>query len=537
MKLLIRPVSKFLLIWLILASVFSMPTFVLAQEINESTTETQENTEEPKLIDPILNAKLQAVIKAPATVGIDKAMVVDGSQSTNPNPGQALTYQWDFGDGNQKEGKEVVHFYKDPGQYVITLQVSNGRETSIITKKVFAARKSMLFITDKKENENRINGLINFSEENGVYVELVEDFESVSEFISEEVIAKKLLQSTEQIRKTDQIIIWSEGNTGLNSLFRIQQQLKEEEIDYTTKSIMVVQDQLSSGAQFQRIFQTLKPEKIVVAKESAIYPYIESANSSNFLDRLAKGGYEYVVIDESTGQLRFLNFMSYFVNFLIERGIPDNTIVLILLLPVIATVIAFMKQVIGISTLGVYTPTILTLTFWMLGLKFGVITFIILLTIGTLTRYILKKFRILYIPKMAIVLTIVALTLFAILTISVALDLFDAKFFSFTIFPLLIMSTLTEKFVSIQTEKGYYSAIIIMAKTIVISIVALFFIGGEIDLYLFQFKWEFFRNLLLGYPETIFVILIINIFLGKWTGLRLLEYVRFREVFRHIEEE
>jgi hypothetical protein len=47
--------------------------------------------------------------------------------------------------------------------------------------------------------------------------------------------------------------------------------------------------------------------------------------------------------------------MSYFVNVLINNGIPDNTIALLLLLPVIATVVAFMRQVIGITTFGIYT--------------------------------------------------------------------------------------------------------------------------------------------------------------------------------------
>ena len=228
--------------------------------------------------------------------------------------------------------------------------------------------------------------------------------------------------------------------------------------------------------------------------------------------------------------------MSYFVNYLIDHGIPDNTIILILLLPVIATVIAFMRQVIGVLTFGMYTPTILTLTFWLLGLKFGLLTFIVLFGIGTLTRSILKRFRILYIPKMAIIITVVSLSIFAILTISIALELFDAKFFSLTIFPLLIMSTLTEKFVSIQNDKGFKAAFIVMVKTLLVSVIALFLIGGEIDLLLFKAKWEFIRNLMLSYPETIFLILFINFFLGRWTGLRLLEYIRFREVFRHAEE-
>jgi hypothetical protein len=42
---------------------------------------------------------------------------------------------------------------------------------------------------------------------------------------------------------------------------------------------------------------------------------------------------------------------------------------------------------------------------------------------------------------------------------------------------------------------------------------------------------------MLGHPELIFVFLLINIILGRWTGLRLFEYIRFREVLKHAKEE
>ena len=80
------------------------------------------------------------------------------------------------------------------------------------------------------------------------------------------------------------------------------------------------------------------------------------------------------------------------------------------------------------------------------------------------------------------------------------------------------------------------SALVLMGETILVSVVAYFVVGGVIDVGLFSFKTEFIKNLMLTYPELIFLILIINILLGKWTGLRVLEYVRFREILRNIEE-
>ena len=41
--------------------------------------------------------------------------------------GNASSYMWDFGDGNQGEGIEITHEYQNPGKYIVTLTISNGQ--------------------------------------------------------------------------------------------------------------------------------------------------------------------------------------------------------------------------------------------------------------------------------------------------------------------------------------------------------------------------------------------------------------------------
>ena len=41
--------------------------------------------------------------------------------------GNASSYMWDFGDGNQGEGIEISHEYQKPGKYMVTLTTSNGQ--------------------------------------------------------------------------------------------------------------------------------------------------------------------------------------------------------------------------------------------------------------------------------------------------------------------------------------------------------------------------------------------------------------------------
>lgn len=509
------------------ASVLALMIFpyaVLAQDMAEIT---DAGTEE---------VTFQALITSVDSVEVDKNIIFDATKTTHPDPEKQLVYNWDFGDGNKKEGPEVVNTYTELGQKTITLTVSDGSETVTTTKEIFVYRKIIMFITDKATLQDRIEGFKNYARDRDVNILLIESYASATEFISEEVLKQKLSEAIENIRKTDEIVVWTDGNTGLNALSWLKQ--KQAELDppltFETKNILVLSDNEQNTGQIHRQYDLLRPQNIVIAKEAAIYPFIDSSDSKVFIERLEADGYDYSLINGETGQLQLWNFMSYFVNYLIDSGIPANTVILILMLPVIATIVSFMKQIIGITTFGVYTPSIITLTFWILGLKVGLLTLLIMVLVGTGARFVLKRFRLLYIPKMAVVLTVVALSILAMLIISIRFNLFDAQFFSLSIFPMLILSTLTEKFVNIQTGNGFRQAIILTLETILVSIVAYVAIGGA---FFFDLKFTALQSFMLAYPEIIIVIIVINIFLGRWTGLRLLEYVRFREVLRHVEEE
>jgi len=55
-------------------------------------------------------------------------------------------------------------------------------------------------------------------------------------------------------------------------------------------------------------------------------------------------------------------------------------------------------------------------------------------------------------------------------------------------------------------------------------------------------SWDVLKQFLLSYPEIILIIFLLNIFVGRFTGLQLLEYIRFiplleKESENEIEEE
>lgn len=214
-----------------------------------------------------------------------------------------------------------------------------------------------------------------------------------------------------------------------------------------------------------------------------------------------------------------------FINFIVEQGVPLQTVALLLMLPIVVTLVAFFRQVIGIKAFGIYTPSIITfalLAFDPNGLKYGIAIFISVIAVGTLSRLLMKQFRLLYLPRVAMTVSIVSLSILGVLVLG---GMFQRTgLAAVSIFPLLIMITLAEKFVATQIEKGSRIALILAVETLVISVTGYFLVS-----------WDALVTLILSHPWIVLVTFVINFSLGKWTGLRITELLRFRTIIKRLQ--
>lgn len=214
--------------------------------------------------------------------------------------------------------------------------------------------------------------------------------------------------------------------------------------------------------------------------------------------------------------------MSEIINYILSQNVDINTVYLLLALPFVATLITAFRQIVGIKSFGIYTPLVLTFAFWATGLKYGLAVFLVVLFTGTFFRYVFKKIRLLYMPRMAMVLTVISLAVLGLITFGGYMHKYGLA--STSILPILIMITLIEKFISAQVEKGIRTAAILSLETLLISIAGYYFI-----------EWDSFKIFIFNYPYSVLVLFVVDILLGKWNGLRLSEYFRFREVIKHVD--
>jgi len=465
---------------------------------------------------------IQSVISADDSVEVNKSIIFDASQSYSTIDSE-LSYEWFFGDGNRQQGAEVVHSYAEPGQFEVTLLVRDELENQVtVIHQVFVYESSFVLISNIEGEETLIQSFIESGEDGMVYVNLIDAYTTQSEFLEEEELKQQMFENLSDLEAADTILVWTNGSSGLTVFSQLQVSISDKNF-FQGKDIVFVSDEdFGSLANIARgVYESIQPHQIILTRAEARWVLLEH-NPDDFISVLDERGIQYQLVDDRL-QLRPWNIISYFVNIMIDKGIPTNTIRLILMLPIIVTVVAFMKQVVGLTTLGVYTPSILALSFIALDLSYGLIILLSILFVGTLTRLFLRRYRLLYIPRMAIVLTIVSITILILLFFGAYFEVSDVV--SIAVFPMLIMSTMVEKFVSIQSGKGLRSALVLVGEAIIVAILC-YYVA----------EWSWLKVVVLGHPEVIFLFLILNVFLARWSGLRLMEYVRFREIIRYAEE-
>lgn len=214
---------------------------------------------------------------------------------------------------------------------------------------------------------------------------------------------------------------------------------------------------------------------------------------------------------------------SIFPNYLyLINHIPKETLIFILSFPILATICAFLRQIIGIKLFSLSLVLILSYIFYTTEIIQGIVFFLFIAIFLTFFRLGIKKLRILYLSRIAILFSFISLLLFSFYLIFSFFKI--NELISIAPFSLILIIIINEKFIANQIRNSK-EAWIELFETLIIS-----------TFFFFILNWEPFQKFLINYPIPIFIfIVLINIIIGKWKGLRLTEYFRFRKVFKYIK--
>ncbi|KKQ24867.1 MAG: hypothetical protein US62_C0025G0012 [Candidatus Woesebacteria bacterium GW2011_GWA1_37_8] len=224
---------------------------------------------------------------------------------------------------------------------------------------------------------------------------------------------------------------------------------------------------------------------------------------------------------QELGKLGIGNFLKHSVKQSVNAGVPPNTIVLLLLLPGIATLIAAARHLIGLRGFGIFLPAALSIVFLAIGPVLGISVFIVITAVSTLVRLFLRKvnIKLQYLPRMAMLMFFMAITVLGILFLTPLIK--SNIFTNISIFPVLFLILFVEDFIRVQLGKSFKTAATLTFETMVLSLAS----------YSFLIMWPLQRFVLLNPEIWLLGILVIDILVGKYSGLRFLELYRFRKLF------
>lgn len=216
----------------------------------------------------------------------------------------------------------------------------------------------------------------------------------------------------------------------------------------------------------------------------------------------------------------WLHPIGYAIHNALDQGVPIDNIVLLLLLPLVATIIAASRHIIGLRGFGIFLPAALAAVFVATGPVVGIGLFLTIVTVSTVSRMGLRRARLKlqYLPRMALILWIVVLAVLGVILVGSGAGLREIA--GVSIFPVLILILLAEDFTRAQLGKSIRVAISLTIETLILSLISF------VALSLVPLQEYAVLN-----PEIYLLIVIFLImFLGRYSGLRLFEMWRFRKL-------
>lgn len=187
----------------------------------------------------------------------------------------------------------------------------------------------------------------------------------------------------------------------------------------------------------------------------------------------------------------------------------------ILLLPIGALVVVFLRVIIGLKCSGTFMPILIATSFIQTELLNGVLGFLLIVSTGLVIRSYLSHLNLLLVSRISavVILVIAIITVFTI--IAFRLGLTDAL--TITFFPMVIMAWTIERMSILWEEEGGKEVLVQGGGSLVVAVIAYLMMDNDLIRH-----WAF--NFL-GVHALIMAAVLL---MGQYTGYRLLELRRFK---------
>ena len=197
----------------------------------------------------------------------------------------------------------------------------------------------------------------------------------------------------------------------------------------------------------------------------------------------------------------------------------QNTLKWLMIFPLGILLVVILRNVVGIPTMGTFTPMLVAMSLVRTGFVPGLICFSLIIAFGLLIRTMLTRLNLLLVPRISAVVIFVILIMQVLTILGYHYDFRIAA--SAVFFPIIITAWIIERASITWEEEGARNATKQIINTCLVAVLTYFVISNS-----------YIRHIMFAFNEWNLVILILVMQLGTYTGYRIVELKRFAPLIK-----
>jgi 7 transmembrane helices usually fused to an inactive transglutaminase/Inactive transglutaminase fused to 7 transmembrane helices len=187
----------------------------------------------------------------------------------------------------------------------------------------------------------------------------------------------------------------------------------------------------------------------------------------------------------------------------------------IMTIPIGVFVLVVLRNIVGLRGVGTFMPVLIALSFRETHLVWGLVLFSVVLAAGLLVRLYFDHLKLLLVARLGAIVMFVILLLAAITVLSDKLSFEPGM--SVALFPLVILTMTIERVSVIWDESGPAEAIRLAVLSLIIAAFCYLLMAARPVQHIF-----------FAFPEMVLVLIALTLLIGRYTGYRLSELMRFK---------
>ena len=194
--------------------------------------------------------------------------------------------------------------------------------------------------------------------------------------------------------------------------------------------------------------------------------------------------------------------------------LEQNTLKWLMIFPLAILMVVIMRNIVGVATMGTFTPMLVAMALVKTGLVPGLVCFSVMIFLGLLMRAMVARLNLLLVPRISFVVIFVILLIQVLTVVGYRLnyEIISSALF----FPIIITAWIIERASITWEEEGAKNTLKEIFNTLLTSIITYVVISSESV-----------RHIMFAFNEFNIVIMFVVMLLGTYTGYRITELMRF----------